>query len=188
MKKSATMIAVIKNVGQPFEVKEVPNDYETLKNTVAGWIEAVNVGKNVNCWINEEGKLIPLPLNFYLNHISIHGNAIFTGMTRSGDTVGLTEDQIAYVKTLLAEKTTAYQTYIDTFFKEKDLPIEVWTYSRDNFVRVLDSSAVIAFLRTIPRKQEQDAIRNKLTTIDFMNGDTMPFLKYIADVMFEQNW
>ena len=42
----------------------MPNQYETLKDTVEGFIEAVRLDKGVVCWINEEGKLIDLPHNF----------------------------------------------------------------------------------------------------------------------------
>lgn len=180
-----TMTAIIKETGKPMEIKEVPNAYETLKDAVGGWIEAVYLDKGVILWVNEEGKLIGLPHNFTVGQISIEGNVIFTGSTSGGENKSLTEDQIKYVKSLLAKKATDYQKYIDTYFKEKDLKTEVWTYQDGGLIANIDSKSVIATLRSIEDKSAQAEARKSLALIDFINADIFNYLKFIADQMFE---
>lgn len=180
---------IIKKAGEPPVEATVPNCYETLKNTVEGYIEAVRFEKGVVCWINEEGKLIDLPHNFSINGISIEGNVIFTGETRGGNNKSLTDDQVNYIKALFSKKPTFYQKYIDSFFSEKDVPFMAWTYTKEGdpfIIRTIDTKTAIAFLRDVPddMPELQESVMDQLTKLDFMNGNIVDFLKYVADFMW----
>ena len=37
--------------------------YDTLHDSVGGWIESIPTNGSVTIFVNEEGKLVPLPLN-----------------------------------------------------------------------------------------------------------------------------
>lgn len=81
--------------------------YETLKQSVAGWIERVPLPKaGLDLWVNEEGKILGLPVNpvatvlfhseFFPREVSdyICGNVIITRSDDEGEVVGLTEAEI----------------------------------------------------------------------------------------------
>ena len=185
------MKAVIKKVGENPEVKEYQKiKYEDLKEAVGGWIEAVSLDNGVTLWVNEEGKLIGLKNNFVLGNMSIEGDVIFTSVDDEGETTGLTDDQIDYVKSLFKnKKKTAYQKYIDMFFKEKDLPIEHWTFTGEHegmsVIQVYDSRTIIAYLRNISDPFSQSSVMKVLSVLDFHDGDINDFLKYVANGLAE---
>jgi len=185
------MKAVIKKVGENPEVKEYQKiKYEDLKEAVGGWIEAVSLDNGVTLWVNEEGKLIGLKNNFALGNMSIEGNVIFTSVDDEGETIGLTDDQIDYIKSLFKnKKPTAYQKYIDMFFEEKDLPIEHWTFTGEHegmsVIQVYDSRTIIAYLRNISDPFSQSSVMKVLSVLDFHDGDINDFLKYVANGLAE---
>lgn len=77
----------------------------TLSKAVDGLIQAVDINQNLTMWLNEEGKLMGLPINslgtavFRRAHAIqdiIVGNIVLTGgVDEEGDTIGLTEEQLA---------------------------------------------------------------------------------------------
>lgn len=84
---------------------EVGNSYETLKTAVNGWIECVHLPSfGVDMWVNEEGKLIRLPLNYHGSALwakeygatdLMVGDIILTGgADDEGETLGLTDTQL----------------------------------------------------------------------------------------------
>lgn len=85
---------------------------ENMQKVVGGLIESINVGsvlegREIIIWVNEEGKLINLPPNFAIVKESeqalldiVMGSVLVTSSNRESDTVGLTEEEIAYVKGL----------------------------------------------------------------------------------------
>lgn len=76
---------------------------KVLQNAVGGWVQAIDLNHEVTMWINEEGKLDGLPLNFHgtmfwsarfgLGTDEIVGDIVLTGGTDDeGDTLGITPD------------------------------------------------------------------------------------------------
>jgi len=87
------------------------NEYETLRSTVGGLIQAVDLDDQITLWCNEEGKLIGLPYNdkatqmwentFGLTDL-IMGDTVFTGGTDDeGETLPLSIEQIQKIKNLI---------------------------------------------------------------------------------------
>lgn len=78
--------------------------HENMNKAVGGWLEAVRVSETVVLWINEEGQINDLPVNFFLLDSSenpvnrIHGNVIFTGLDEAGNTVGLKPEDIELIE------------------------------------------------------------------------------------------
>ena len=180
------MKAIIKKVDEQIEIKEFDKiRYEDLKGVVNGWIEAVSLDKGVTCWMNEEAKLIGLQRNFSIGGISIEGDVIFTSIDEEGDTVGLDDEQIEYIKSIFNKKATEFEKWIDTFFDEKDLELKIWTYSEGNLIANIDNKSVIAELRNVRNKDSQSQILDTLVMMDFLNRDVNDYLKFIADQMFE---
>jgi uncharacterized protein DUF3846 len=65
VKKPITVLLF--KVGQKPEVVEIQNSYESFRDIVGGYIEAVcPFPENICIYCNEEGKLIPLPANRYV--------------------------------------------------------------------------------------------------------------------------
>lgn len=71
------MKIVVKNVGEKPVVKEIERDLVEFKDIVGGYIECVNIGENILCVCNEEGKILGLRANFAVGMDIICGNAFF---------------------------------------------------------------------------------------------------------------
>lgn len=97
-------VVIIPVNGDPY-IKDLSTefvDYDTLSTTVEGMIECVRLTQGLNMWVNEEGKLIPLPINpiatllwekFYGKTDLISGPAILTaGADDEGETLGFDQD------------------------------------------------------------------------------------------------
>lgn len=90
---------------------EKGNSYDVLSKAVGGYIECVSFADNLDMWVNEEGKLIGLPVNDYGTVFwqSIYGatdvicgDIIFTGGVDSeGETLGLSDDEITALEALV---------------------------------------------------------------------------------------
>jgi len=83
------------------------DSYEFIKNNVGGYIERVPLRdlaeRNIDLWINEEGKLIGLDTTALLTsgdkvYDELVGNLVFTKSNGDGDTISLTDDDIKYIK------------------------------------------------------------------------------------------
>lgn len=93
-----------------FEVKEIENTLESLQKIVGGYIEIpflsrVFTDNGIDVIINEEGKFIEdcKPEIAIVDGETkqvldvVHGNCIFASHNEEGDTIGLTEKQLAIV-------------------------------------------------------------------------------------------
>lgn len=91
--------------GKPREVAfDRGASYEVLRNAVGGYIECVALSDTLDMWVNEDGKLISLPINSTATFLwtlvygptdVIVGDVIFTGgVDDEGETLGLSDDQI----------------------------------------------------------------------------------------------
>ena len=107
--------AVIK-VDGAVELHEVSADVESdfLSNAVGGWFQCVPLKSEVNdfyLWCNEEGKLDGLPINPVATGLwiisygptdVICGDVVITGgVDDEGETLGLTDEQIAKLEKIL---------------------------------------------------------------------------------------
>jgi hypothetical protein len=71
-------------------------------------------------------------------------------------------------------------TYFDLFFEEKDLPYRCWEIDDGaGFMHIIDSETVIEKIKSAPAS-EQKVIRDTLVRIDFVNGDVMHYLRFLA--------
>jgi hypothetical protein len=96
--------------GNQLDVKEIVTDdsYKMLSDAVGGYIEALTLGvvegeRRVTVWLNEEGKLNNLPPNFALVegeniYDIVMGDIIITSTDDEGETVGLTDKEIEFVR------------------------------------------------------------------------------------------
>jgi hypothetical protein len=85
---------------------------KVLQDAVDGWVEVVDLAPKLSIWVNEEGKLNGLPYNGIATAIFqekfgavdiIVGNAVLTGGTdEEGETIGLTDEQVARITRLFA--------------------------------------------------------------------------------------
>ncbi len=94
------MIRVVhKTPGQPAEVVNVDNSLESFQGLLdGGYLEAVFYPRTgVFAYIDEEGKLKGLPLNFYVGSEPIVGPAVFSKTDDEGEDIGLTEAEAAAV-------------------------------------------------------------------------------------------
>lgn len=89
--------------------KEIDNDLKSIQNEVGGYIEIPYLSKRladkgINLIINEEGKILDLEKQLYViddkgNILDIiYGNCLFTSRNEDGDTVGLSQEQIDFLK------------------------------------------------------------------------------------------
>lgn len=105
-----------------FEVKEIKGELEDLQNIVGGYIEIPYLSRTftdngIDVIINEEGKFIEdcKPSITIIDGITrqildvVHGNCIFVSHDDEGETIELTEEQIAIVlEELNMDITIAY--------------------------------------------------------------------------------
>jgi hypothetical protein len=87
------------------EVEEV--DYDLLSSSVNGLVELVSIDRDVDMWLNEEGKLLDLPTNIiatilwnkvFNNPDIIKGDIIITGGADDmGNSVGLSDESLTSI-------------------------------------------------------------------------------------------
>jgi hypothetical protein len=71
--------------------------------------------------------------------------------------------------------------YLQTYFKEKELPIKEWTIISDQREpNYIDSDVVIEYLLGANTEVQRITTKN-IRIIDFHNGDVYDFLKFIAE-------
>lgn len=94
------------------------NEYEQLRDSVGGLIEAVDLRPGLTIWVNEEGKLINLPFNVIGTHLwekcfgvtdVIVGDCVFTGNSNDeGETEELSVPWVVQIQELAATLRKAY--------------------------------------------------------------------------------
>lgn len=93
----STGTVVTKRPGHPAEVKTIELGYLFLQAEVGGYIELVgfaDIGKGIDLFCNEEGKLNGLEPNLDLRPLDVLvGPVVALAHTRSGDSKGLTPEQ-----------------------------------------------------------------------------------------------
>jgi hypothetical protein len=85
---------------------------KVLQTAVGGYVQAIDLNPNVTMWVNEEGKLDGLPLNFHgtmfwaasygFGTDQIVGDIVLTGgVDDEGDTLGLSPEAEEVIRTAL---------------------------------------------------------------------------------------
>ena len=73
--------------------------------------------------------------------------------------------------------------YLETFFKEKQLPDVSWELVSDSGKTHLIGNAVVIEHIRITSVEEQNQIAGVIRKIDFANGDVNDFLKHLAGAL-----
>ena len=98
------MITVLKiEVGEPPEIKEIPNELSCLQHEVGGLIECVYLDDGSIAVANEEGKLNGMEPNRKLGADIICGPFFICGDTLDGDFASLSDEQIQKYSEKFAE-------------------------------------------------------------------------------------
>jgi len=97
------MKVIIKEPNQEPRVENV--DEKDFNKIIGGWLEMVRLPwhPDISIWLDEEGKLKGLPVNFSFFCDVIVGTAIFAGV-KGEDLVDLTSEQIDIIKSYLKEQ------------------------------------------------------------------------------------
>ena len=76
-----------------------------------------------------------------------------------------------------------FKKWIDTFLAEKRVNLkETFTIEADKQTHIFDYGYIVQAIKTAPT-QEQEAIKEMLTKIDFANGDVKHYLRYLAQAL-----
>jgi hypothetical protein len=86
------ILAVVANVGEPAEIRTIVGNLDGLRGIVQGSIELypLSLGsRRYSVYLNEEGRLIPLPPNRVIGVELIHGNIVVTKTGPDGEETSL---------------------------------------------------------------------------------------------------
>lgn len=74
-----------------------------------------------------------------------------------------------------------FNKWLDTFIDEKEIDLEtiLEVRGKSGNLNIIPLEVLIDNIK-IASKNDQDAIKNTLVKIDFLNGDVMGFFKWIA--------
>ncbi len=75
---------------------------------------------------------------------------------------------------------------LKTYFEEKQLPYELFEIEANGDTHLIDNETIIEEIGNMP-VELQKKIRDKITTIDFYNGNINYFLKDIAEYLINNN-
>jgi len=75
---------------------------------------------------------------------------------------------------------------LKTYFEEKNLPYELFEIPINGEIHMIDNENVIYAIGQMPADM-QKKIRDKITTIDFCNGNINFFLKDIAEYLLKMD-
>lgn len=88
-------------------IENFDQSLESIQEMVGGYVQTLVLrskdGREVTIWFNEEGKLMELPINFPIVQEGkvielIVGNILVTSINDSGETVGLNDEELDFVK------------------------------------------------------------------------------------------
>ena len=81
------------------------------------------------------------------------------------------------MKTIKEEK---FKIWIDTFIKEKDLPMnETITIDNDGTIHIMTYQTIYEHM-LIANDKEQEQIKNMIVRIDFMNGNILDYFRHLG--------
>lgn len=78
-----------------------------------------------------------------------------------------------------------FNNWIDRFLREKDIDrYEMFTIERNGNKHIFEIGHVVDTMK-ITSKQEQNAIKDMLVKIDFLNGDVRDYIKHLANALVD---
>lgn len=113
------VIVLVSEVGRRPHVREMTRGLEEMQYLVGGYVDRVEVAPGVDCWFNDEGLLLGLPLNRRIpaydqpGEWRIHGDLFLARHDGRGNTVSLTLDDIRRWRPLLSAEDPAAATEMD---------------------------------------------------------------------------
>ena len=96
-------VLIVEPDKEPYE-QEIEHTLETLQSIVNGVIDIIEIEKNVDLIINDEGKILNLEFNRVIPNDVIAGTFIVAGQ-KNGETISLTEEQIEKYKKVFLLKS-----------------------------------------------------------------------------------
>ncbi len=73
-----------------------------------------------------------------------------------------------------------FKIWIDTFIKEKDLPMnETITIDNDGTIHIMTYQTIYEHM-LIANDKEQEQIKNMIVRIDFMNGNILDYFRHLG--------
>lgn len=102
--KEKEIDVIIKLVNEKPITATIKNNLETLQSIVGGYIEVVQLTKDIDIICNEEGKLIGLEPNLMFDYDYIAGDIVLCGHNNEGEFTSLTKEQIQIALAELADK------------------------------------------------------------------------------------
>jgi len=82
-------------------------------------------------------------------------------------------------------KNRNFNNWIDTFLREKDIDkYETFTIERNGNQHIIEIGHVVEMIK-VTDTQEQNAIKNMLVKIDFLNGDVRDYIKHLANALVD---
>lgn len=119
------------------------NTYENLRKFIGGYIDRAALTESIDMWVDDEGLLKQLPLNFWRDRETpLVGVIVIAAHDGYGNTVGLTDEQIAWVmeyfQPTIDDTCRAYECehipykacYTFVYYEDKDM-MHVYDTSRD---------------------------------------------------------
>lgn len=95
------------------------NEYNQLRDAVGGLIQPVDLKPDLTVWLNEEGKLIGMPVNLIGTHMwersfgqtdVLVGDVVFTGSSDDeGETLPLPNEWLVQLQEFTARLRSAYE-------------------------------------------------------------------------------
>ena len=179
--------AIVFKSGQVGEVVKITE--EDFPRIVEGMYERVYNKHDINIQdtvviVNAEGALINLPRNRGYN-----GTFIIVKEDEEGsEYLSFSDKEIKKIKDKLDKKGnfTSQSKYLETFFEEKDLPLEIFTYERGLNIIQLSNYDIIETLISSPDKEMLKQVETIIRKLDFANGDINHFIQHIGNGMADQ--
>lgn len=112
-------VIVVEPNKEPY-IKEIENSLKGLQSIVGGYIEYINLEKDVNIICNEEGKLLNLEFNRVIENDIIAGTFIIAGINnKEGETISIPKKKIRkYLEEFSLEKHERKIMFMKDKFKE----------------------------------------------------------------------
>lgn len=172
--------------GRVMQIK-ANGELQTLQKIVGGYIEYVPTPfeqlQKFTFYANEEGLILELPRNR-----GFWGTFVVLKYDDTGDGYeSLTDEEINLIKSIYDGKKTFFSKneYLATYFKEKQVPPDVFSYTTSmGLIQLSNYDVIEALLESDDQilKQAEEKIRQ----IDFVNGDINHFLHYLGKSLAKQ--
>ena len=76
-----------------------------------------------------------------------------------------------------------FEKWLETFVKEKNIDLEdIFTITKNDRTHIFDYNYIIETIKVAPA-HEQNAIKNMLVKIDFVNGDVCHYFRHLANAL-----